>query len=526
MKSQLVFITRLCLAILLTMFYGVGQLAAGTPTQYKVELENQIRDRVAKIIEKVEAMSIVQVRVNLKTLSSDLPGVGMGGSVIPLESDGKLGSGSVSSVDIRVLTPEGAPPEWVTKEIEQATKFTDVKVRVAYEKIAGEVVIPASENSKFFKKFESDFLETFLKKDFVQMAKGATDVVTSIKTAAWGMIMAIVACFLLIASLMMVMSTRFESSLGRVIDNKLLPALAQMKSGGGGENRARERAVSEESKPIEIQLPSAPGNRELADIPVAIVTNLLVDCYWTLNDGYAHWLWEQATQSQREALLSSNKLDRRYFSYIRQFGAENLKYHNDARYFMLGDEFASINQEDLAAWVSKNPSSFARITPMRWDLLPIGLPERIKFSQASLAAVDDSKPVKVDKKSQPRVLAMKLEVKTLLPEDESYVFENADSIPRETRSSLRTLAWFALAPLDYRQSILVDMDAREICEALVGPEAILSKVREAIPAKKLDNVLHYAKDIAGDRSSDAYDLLVNAGLRAPVPAMPSLKAVS
>lgn len=524
MKSQTLFFIRLWVVIVITMFYGVSQLAAGTPTQYKVELENQIRDRVAKIIEKVEAMSIVQVRVNLKTLSSDLPGVGMGGSVIPVESDGKLGSGSVSSVDIRVLTPDGAPPEWVTNEIEQATKFTDVKVRVAYEKIAGEVVIPASENAKFFKRFETEFLDGFLKKDFFQMAKGATDVMTSIKTAAWGMVMAVIACFLLIASLMMVMSTRFEASLGRVVDNKLLPALAQMKS--GGESRAREKSMSEDPKPIEIQMPSAPGSRELADIPISIVTNLLIDCYWTLNDGYAHWLWEQATQSQREALLATNKIDRRYFSYIRQFGAENLKYHNDARYFMLSDEFSTMNQEDLAAWVSKNPTSFARITPMRWDLLPISLPERIKFSQASLAAVDDTKPVKIDKRSQPRVLAMKLEVKTLLPEDESYVFENADSIPRETRSSLKTLAWFALAPLDYRQSILSEMDAREICEALAGPEAILAKIREAIPPKKLDNVLHYAKDIPGDRNSDAYDLLVTAGLRAPVPVMPSLKAVS
>ena len=513
-------ILRFVIIPLILAFFARGAFGADSPTQYKFELENQIRDRIIRIVTAAEPTAIVHVKITLKQVSSQLPGIGLEQTIVPVESDGKLGASSINNVEIRVLTREDLPA-WLRAEIDLAAKINDVKVTVSYEKIKGTVKAPQSEIAEVFKRFEGDFLENFVKKDmfetFKTIADGFTQTFKEMKVGLWAVLGAIsIGAFLGILVLLF-LGLRFEKSMKSIIEEKLVPALASASQSAPPPPREKKEKEEQKAQGPGFDMPAGAGaTKELADLPVEPLINLLSDCYWTESDGYAHYLWTQMTLDQREKTISSGRIDPNYFSYIRQFQPNNLQYQSDARYLMLTGEFNGISQDDLAAWLRKNQKDFHRITPLRWDLLPLSLPERIAFlKMPQLAGTDRPQPLKLAQTSKPRLLPMRLEVKRLQPSDEVYIMENASLIPKESRRSIKTLAWLALASKDYRAKQLEELDARQLAEAWDAPTEILSKLEECLPAKKLEMLKHFTKSTAPDRTSEAYEFLVEAGLGAP-----------
>lgn len=391
-----------------------------------------------------------------------------------------------------------------------------MSVRLAYEKFKGEISRPSDDTKEFIKRFEEDFLGKFVKQELFGVVSEAVRGLVSLKIAIWASLAGIMICLLFASTVLLFLSTRLEASMGRVVDNKLVPAMAQNR--GSQTPRAAAREDSESKKPIEINMPSASGAKELADFPLDILVNVLADCYWTTSDGYAHWLWNEMTQDQRTKILATGKLDRRYFSYIRQFDPVNLKYHNDAKYFVATGEFNTIDQDELMKWLTANLSEFHRITPLRWDLLPLRLAERLEFSRTSLSIADVAAPTsraRIAKASAPRALPMKFEVKSLTIADEQYLYENPSAVPVEIRRSIKTLVWLALAPSGYRAGILAELDARRLAEGWSAPPDVLAKLEESLAPKKLEMLRHFQKETQPDRESEVFAYLAEAGLGAP-----------
>ena len=373
-----------------------------------------------------------------------------------------------------------------------------------YEKVDGQISNARNEIAQFFRE------------DLKPSVQSALENMQQVRWGIWGLVIGLMTTLGAVAVGVFSLSRRIEAALARVIEEKVVPAMQQMRGASGG--GAREKS-SGDDKPQAIQLSGGGGGgsgaKELADIPVNAVVTLLSDCYWTQSDAYAHYIWQQITQTQREMVLSMREIDTQYFSFIRQFAPVNLNYHLDARYIYLGQDFRAVNQEELTQWVRKNSKEYWRVTPLRWDLLPLSLSERIEFAKIESSPSGDIKPIELKAKSKARVLPMKLDVKQLSAEDEEYIWTNAESIPQDLRSSLKTLAWLAMAPLEYRQSILSEVDARQLAEAWVGPAVVLEKLKEALPPKKLEMLEHFMKEVVPYRDSDAFGFLVDAGLKAP-----------
>ncbi|HMN67248.1 MAG TPA: hypothetical protein PKC28_01795, partial [Bdellovibrionales bacterium] len=206
-------------------------------------------------------------------------------------------------------------------------------------------------------------------------------------------------------------------------------------AGGRGTAQISERGVKEDDgQPKVMQISGGMGGgKEMSDVPDQALLSLLNDCYWTEADGYAHYIWTQMTQEQREKVLTSGQIDPQYFSHVRQVSPVNLNYHTDARYLMFGRDFQAMNQADLSEWLKKNPNLFYRVTPLRWDLLPLSLEDRIRFNEMKVEQKESSEPLKLAVKSKPRLLQSKLHVRVLRGEDEEFLWRNSDRVPEHVR---------------------------------------------------------------------------------------------
>ncbi len=91
------------------------------------------------------------------------------------------------------------------------------------------------------------------------------------------------------------------------------------------------------------------------------------------------------------------------------------------------------------------------MTPLRWDRLPLSLEQRLSFAEMTNSK---SESVKVATKSKTRELRARLEIKQLRAEDEQFIWNNPAKVPAHARSSLRSLVWLALAPIEERRKSL------------------------------------------------------------------------
>lgn len=474
--------------------------AANAAPRPIIELENQMQQRVNTILQRADSLAIVQVQIKPRKVSADLPMFGMTAQVTPMNFDGQMSSQTIESVKIRVITQLDTIPDWIKNEIVRTTEVPGVKVEINYEKAAGELTNDRQELAK-------------IAKDTSEVAISSLN---QMKLGVWGIIIAMTLSLLVVAYAVISMAKRMESSLGRVVEDKVVPAMQNANANGGGA-RVQSQSSGEGGNSASKAMPSMVGGaglggaKELAEFPLETLQNLFSDCYWAEADGYANYLWQQVSQSQKQELLASDFMDVSYFSFVRQAAPENLEYHHDPRYLNSANEFKYVNQDDLMAWLSKNPKQFHRITPLRWDLLPLSLEQRIQFAETKVDAKLES--VKVVTKSKPRELKARLEIKQLRTDDEQYIWSNPDKVPAHVRASLRSLVWLALAPVEARRQVLSELDARQLAEAWTGPEPVLIALKEALPAKKLEMLEHFLKDTSPGRSNDTFAYLVESGLR-------------
>lgn len=489
------------IAILTIVFTtaGIGLQAHAGLTVRKVELENQIQSRIFSIVERADPYAIVQVEVTLKKVQSNLPMFGLDASVTPVEFDGQLGSSSIESIKVRVVSQVDAIPDWIRSEVQKSASMNGVKVAINYEKAGGQVT---DRNLEFTK----------IAKDFQDLA---ISTINQVKLGVWGMLAALVVCLFAIALAITSIARRLERSMSKVIEEQIVPAM-QQNQGGKPVRAEKSEDSGGSSAQAQAQAHHAgneSGQNELKDFPVEALLTVLSDCYWTESDGYAHFLWKQMSQAQKDAVLQSGLIDRAYFSFIRHVPPVNLDYHSDARYLLWGKEFRTVSQTDLNAWLSKNSKLFFRITPMRWDLLPLSLEQRLTFSEMKMPTeTSNLAPLELTTKSAARVLPNRLQLRGLKVEDEVYLWENSAKVSSENRSSLKTLVWLALTPTEYRQKVLADLDARQLAEAWSGPAPVLEKLKEAMAQKKIETLEHFLDSTPADRSSDTFAYLVESGL--------------
>lgn len=466
-----------------------------------LEMENLLQSRAQDIVSKVDASAVVSVQIELKKISATLPGMGLSGQVTPVSFDGSIGPESIERIKVRIVSSKEIP-DWIQDEVKKAVSFEKVKAAISFEKVKNPIQEP------------SNRLEEFIQKDAFEVAKTGASALGSLnERILWSVI--VIGAGLLCLGLAIWFSVRIlQGALVRTIEQKVLPAMAEMRASpmASPVQRGRDESVASAiaARPAPLSSGAVPGAKELADLPIRAIRVLFADCYWTECDSYAHYLWSQMNQEQRDQLIESKVVPVEYLSHIRQFGPQDMGYHLDARYLFAGEEFLNVDQRDLLAWLRKNKSAFSRISPLRAELLGLSLGERIELTNTA----GGSKPVVTPSTSKPRALPRRLEIAKLTNDDEIYLWQNREAVPLESREKLKTLVWLALAPDAYVTGVLEELDAKQLAEAWSAPPAVLERLESRIPVKKREMLQHFIKGgISADRNGDVFAYLVEAGLR-------------
>ncbi len=500
------------LILLVCMFTSIAARADVGANQ-QVLLETQLQERVFRIVQKADKMAIVQVKVDIRRLSSQggLPGVWSDvTAVTPVTADGSLAGEGIEAIHVRVISQIPEMPAWIQDEVKKSLVFDKVKVDTKFEKAKGTV----SEDSKMDSTVET--IKSVGKDIADGLSKtGSGETGKQISSALWGLVGGLVITMVLLCGAIFILGRKIESAFFRVVDEKLAPL---MQAQAAASSR-RSRDDSPSAKAVATTPAAAAGStasdkNEFADLSDASIFAVVMDCYWTSSDAYANFIWTKLSMKQRDALLSHKDLGPelfRYFQFVRQFSPENLGYHQDVQYVESDSSFTKVDQKDLAKYITSNPAQAVSVTPLRWDHLPISLSDRLKATLAMNNAT--SKPVVAAplKASSLRPLPRRLEVKALSPDDETFLWSNPAMVQPDLRSSLKTLVWLALCPKEVREATLGEVDARDLAEAWVGPEQALAKLKEAIPPKKFDMLQSYLKETTPDRNSPVFEHLVAVG---------------
>lgn len=475
----------------------------------KMDMENRMRERVQAIATKADPTAFAQVQVKLKKIRSNLSFLGMETHVTPLENGQDIGPESIDSVEVKVLSKLEPFPEWLKKEITATVEVEGVRVNVAYTKPETPIRDVTAQISEFF----SQELYNTLNTSF-----------TGLKFGLLGLGILLGFGFIGLGWAVMRFSSKLEETLQKVVAENLVPmatALGQMSgtSGGGSKSVPMQAAKPAASEPTRVTV-NSDSKGQFEHYPVAALAALFVDCYWTKQDGYAHYLWTQMSPTQREALMKTECVDAQYFSHIISVPARQEDYHSHAWYMNPNSKFNTIDQKALSVWVKAHLEAAHMVSPIRMDHLELSLEERLKM--AASTEVKKNVEVKGLVASAPRVLAQKLRIATLSEADELYLFKNHASIHQESREQLKSLVWLALVPVEQRRKILDEMDARQLAEAWSAPKPVLEEMKKALSPKKLEMLEHFLKTNEPGRDNDVYAYLVDAGMRA-VPAAPTLK---
>ncbi len=255
---------------------------------------------------------------------------------------------------------------------------------------------------------------------------------------------------------------------------------------------------------------STPGNYALKNLDLNFLKEVFADCYWSHEDGYAHWLWKNIESTQKTTLITQLPLLKDYSLYFVELEPTELSYHEHPYYLEpLGLLYTS--QEDLSDEVKKDFSLWHFLSPMRQQTLPLSLEERLKAMQTK---PDGKKPKLSEKKQSPlRTLETKLSWGELSTDDEKTLFSHPDMVPVSMRENIHSLVWLAQKDEAFIQKALSRYDARSLASAWVGPEEVLIKLQAQLPEKKLKLLLTYKEKLTPTRNSAIYMSLVAEGLR-------------
>lgn len=471
--------------IVIALFCMTSLSHAGV-TQSKLELEKQIQDRVAAVMKGLDESAIISVKIKLRKIKAQSMGFSPNTEVVPLEDGNGLGEDGIENINIRVLTAKTEIPDWTKKEIDLVAQLDKVPIKVEF--ITKEVAKTQESPNALISKVD-------------ELMSSMGIIVQSVKFGFFGFLLLVFFSAAFIVWSVRSLSARFENSFGKLFDEKIVPNMNAKSQAKPIESQQKKEQVSASVND------SAQANETISGLPTPSVLSLFTDCYWTENDGYAHFLWSRLTVNQREELLKNWTLDSSYFNYLMEVPETSLSYHLNPFYLNSKPQFETINQVHLYELLEKTEKLVSELSPMRWESLSMPLIKRVELSsfrnqERSLSAVPT-----INKKSEKRALETKLRITSVSLEDEEVIWKNPSLVPVSLRSEIPTLIWLALAQDSERKKVLNDLDARQLAEAWVGPLEVLAILESDLAPKKLEMVKYFSTSSEPSRDSDSFKYL-------------------
>jgi hypothetical protein len=468
------------LLVLLTLF----SVTAQADLLDRVHLEAALQERLRDTFKMYDDTAKILVRIEFHGYSGALPGTTV--SDISGASPDKIDWMDITKVYVDVYTTlEKVPPEAQTS-ILLATPIKD-KSRITVA----------------FKKFDLTYMnnsKAIEVKDLSQIMEVFVDKLSKIFGTIFGVIFA---CgFLLFALVSYMQSSRglqeFRSQIKLLVD-----AVGNQSMANAG-----PATLPKSDKPQAAREETAEAS-SFEHWSTESLKEIFADSYWTEQDGYAHWLWKNISGAQRQDLIENLRFLEEYCTYFVEIDATAYSFHEHP-YYLQPSKLALFSQSDLSAVISKTLGVWHIVSPMRKQKLSLTLNEKVEALQTKAADKSFRFPPTVS-------ILRKLDVKSnwgeLSDVDEQAIFNDPNVVPLDMRRNIRSLVWLAQKDKAFIHRTLEKFDARSLASAWIGPADMLKVLQSSLPEKKLKLVLSYRSRVYPNRESDAYQLLVDEGLK-------------
>lgn len=464
--------------VLLTLIPGI----AFSDLLDRVRLEEALRTRLEQIVQTKDAKARVLARVDYQKFETELPGTSSRGNDF---TPSRLELSDIAKLEIDVYTELADIDADTRKLLIESAHVPSNRVKLTVHNVqtpeAARRAVEAKDLSEIAEKSVSELTrETrfFLAGMFAMMLLAGAGV--------WWMA---------------------KRRMKEFKDQVILLANAISEGGGGGARMAP--APSASTPAFRASNSAGPSNeRMLKEVPQQAVNELFADCYWTKNDGYAHWLWKNLDSDQRTQALSKLSFMSEYsLSFVSNIPVEQA--HHEHPFYISPISCAHLSMIDVDAAVSKDLSIWHKLSPMRQMCSTLPLKSKVKAVATKPAAAFSwpSTP------STQRKLDSKVAFGQISSDDEAALFETPNLAPLELRGNIRSLVWLAQKDEAFIKSVLARFDARSLASAWVGPEVVLKKLEACVPEKKMKLLRMHLEREEPSRDSSVYDSLVQEGLR-------------
>jgi hypothetical protein len=473
---------RAVISVILLAFSMTCVLAGETKLNLKLDLENNLQQKLRPLVTLADPDAQVVVNVELKKISTELPGANLGVKDYLLTSaPDNISTDDIQSIRITVISEANPFPENIKALINRALQIPGVVPQIAFE------------------------TADLSARNVIQAARKPASGISSSSPELTGFIVSDIKRSLTLAATLVLILGFVLAGLLFMVHRSILSGITALVGAIGSASEDTTRGTHEQLKPVNTDLPTIESNSEvdqaqLQSLKTAGLVALLSDCYWCEEDGYASWLWKKIPGDQKRQIISEwNPAE----AYVLTLGGSSIpkEYHQHPHY-LNPSALHSVSQEDLLRWVKINTAAWPLLSPIRQHNLKLSLLERTRMLEG--AAKRDLNLPLPSPSITVRTLHPVLDIRELSEDDEMALFENPEMIPNGIKHRVQSLAWVCLLEKPERDRILQKMSAQQIAQAWVGPEVLLAIMAQSVGEKRLRLVESYKHQASRDSLSMRY----------------------
>jgi hypothetical protein len=249
------------------------------------------------------------------------------------------------------------------------------------------------------------------------------------------------------------------------------------------------------------------NNISWVEYDLELITAILSDCYWSNEDSYAYYIWQQLSPKQKNSMIGSLPFMKDYAIYFIRKNPEDLSLIHDPYYFN-PLKIEHISNEDLTTIVKKKASLYRALSELRKNNLQLSIKEKISIHNDKSTKVETYDFAK-ESASIPRFIKedISFEIKSI--EDEIEILNMKDELPGHIKKSILSLAWLLELKEEQVATILGKYSAKQLAEVWVGPEDVLIELEKNIPERKKNLMKTYLEKIVPDRKNPLFSLIVS-----------------
>jgi hypothetical protein len=495
---------------LFAILFCAGPKLFATEQEERLLTQHFLEERVLKIVRGYDKEALVFVDLSSSTKNLELPSMPFSFDVKSLKSKGEV-TADLATVTIfsTLFSKDAKLPNEASELIRRIGKpyAKSLTMKVAAFPKGYDASIPSvpgglSGSKKSEPTNWSEMWDTLQASNLVGGLSA-----TKTKFLRWGLF-GVIALFGVMASLMFVLWRHLS---------KMTSVQGAIEAGLGKVATALEntdRPGSVRSSEGEYRTPSSAANKEDSDafsaLPDESLLALLGDCYWAKEDEYAAHLWRQVPVAARKRLIDTATFIGTYASHLAQFSGVSKGFESDP-YYLAPLDVHHLSNEALSNLIKTHPNLYRALPELRSLGLDLPLKERLTLSEQrgskSLSQPKDLQELKNKLKQLPPSTPRPLRLVKSLPirslADEQELQSWAKPSP-DIMAATPSLVWSMHLSDDVLSRIVTDMPARELANAMVGPEAILAKITALLPPKRRELVENYLKKTTPQRESTAF----------------------